>query len=122
MHELNLKKLSLVFVVYGEQGVSLKNTLLVDSTRECALGNRPNSGIFPCSPPPPCTLPYVPNNYLLDHLWPYLFKLSKSTDAVPEFVSENPFGQPPVGLEDAIYRYAKDFVYGSADNLEDLSD
>ena len=115
-------KLSLVFVVYGKQGVSLKNTLLVDLTPECALGNPPNNGIFPYNPPPPCTLPYVPNNYLLDYLWPYLFRLSESTDAVPEFVRKSPFGQPPIGPEDAIYRYAKDFVCDNADNPEDLSD
>ena len=67
-------------------------------------------------------LPYVPNNYLLDHLWPYFFRLSESTDVVPKFVRENPFGQPPIGPEIAIYRYAKDFVCGSVDNPEDLSD
>ena len=102
--------------------MSLKNTLLVDSTPECALGNPPNSGIFPYNPPPPCTLPYIPNNYLLDHLWLYLFRLSESTDAVPKFVRKNLFRQPPIRLEDAIYRYAKDFVYSNADNPEDLSD
>ena len=121
MHELLLKKLSLVFVVYGEHGVNMKNKFLVNGTPLCALANLVYSGIFLYNPPPPCTLPYVPNNYLLGHLWPYLLKLSDNTDTIPNFVRQNAFGQPPIGLEDAIHQYAKEFVCGSADNPDNLS-